>query len=316
MELFEEAGSGQSITVSESQVGQSVWMAKMFIRVFSYHLGTSTPTPLLGQYLVTLFEYFSKLLAMQFQFEQAGIQLESMPFHGYSVTLPQGGTHLAQFSSILTHILKLQLQCAHDQNSYLHLEAIIGTVLRLIKHDVQPVYQFLIATLAHSISLFAAISPLLILPVIKKLTSQPPANQLFGSLVPMLLVSPAHSLHLTTLAAKYHKGATFIDQFGKMTQIHYPITVLKDPSLLRDYQLDGIRWLGFLINHNLNAALCDDMGLGKTLQVLTVMATQIAKYPNSCSLIVAPNTVVDHWQAEIKKYIKPNIMKSSVLQNH
>jgi TATA-binding protein-associated factor len=29
--------------------------------------------------------------------------------------------------------------------------------------------------------------------------------------------------------------------------------------------MDGVRWLGFLMKYNLNAALCDDMGLGKTL---------------------------------------------------
>lgn len=40
---------------------------------------------------------------------------------------------------------------------------------------------------------------------------------------------------------------------------------------LRNYQKEGIQWLGFLTKFNLNGALCDDMGLGKTLQVFVLM---------------------------------------------
>jgi TATA-binding protein-associated factor len=40
---------------------------------------------------------------------------------------------------------------------------------------------------------------------------------------------------------------------------------------LRSYQLEGVKWLGFLVKYMLNGALCDDMGLGKTLQTLTVI---------------------------------------------
>ena len=37
-----------------------------------------------------------------------------------------------------------------------------------------------------------------------------------------------------------------------------------NPSItLREYQKEGIKWLGFLIKYNLNGALCDEMGLGK-----------------------------------------------------
>lgn len=40
---------------------------------------------------------------------------------------------------------------------------------------------------------------------------------------------------------------------------------------LRSYQVEGIKWLGFLTKYYLNGALCDDMGLGKTLQTLTMI---------------------------------------------
>ena len=50
-----------------------------------------------------------------------------------------------------------------------------------------------------------------------------------------------------------------------------------DKSILRDYQWDGIRWLGFLVKYNLHGALCDDMGLGKTIQTLAVIANEVYK---------------------------------------
>jgi hypothetical protein len=45
------------------------------------------------------------------------------------------------------------------------------------------------------------------------------------------------------------KGIKFIEGFGKMRQVEYDISQcgLKDPSILRDYQCEGIRWLGFLV---------------------------------------------------------------------
>ena len=39
-------------------------------------------------------------------------------------------------------------------------------------------------------------------------------------------------------------------------------------ATLRDYQLDGFRWMQFLARHGLHGILADDMGLGKTVQTL------------------------------------------------
>lgn len=46
---------------------------------------------------------------------------------------------------------------------------------------------------------------------------------------------------------------------------------LKPEIDLRNYQQEGIQWLGFLTKFNLNGALCDDMGLGKTLQIFVLV---------------------------------------------
>ncbi|KAL3945300.1 MAG: hypothetical protein SGBAC_000648 [Bacillariaceae sp.] len=76
-------------------------------------------------------------------------------------------------------------------------------------------------------------------------------------------------------------------------------------TVLRNYQLEGISWLRFLQNVNLNGALCDSMGLGKTLQALVSVAlshldAESGERPKS--LIVCPSSVVGHWVGEINRF--------------
>ena len=42
-------------------------------------------------------------------------------------------------------------------------------------------------------------------------------------------------------------------------------------ATLRDYQLEGYRWLHFLAGQRMGAVLADDMGLGKTVQCLAML---------------------------------------------
>ena len=39
--------------------------------------------------------------------------------------------------------------------------------------------------------------------------------------------------------------------------------------LLKNYQIDGLKWLHVLAKHNLGGILADEMGLGKTLQIIS-----------------------------------------------
>ncbi|QZZ22946.1 DEAD/DEAH box helicase [Leptothermofonsia sichuanensis E412] len=68
---------------------------------------------------------------------------------------------------------------------------------------------------------------------------------------------------------------------------------------LRDYQMDGFRWLARLAEWGVGACLADDMGLGKTLQALAVILTRAQDGP---TLIVAPTSVCMNWMAEAARF--------------
>ena len=68
---------------------------------------------------------------------------------------------------------------------------------------------------------------------------------------------------------------------------------------LRDYQLDGFRWLSRLAQWGVGACLADDMGLGKTVQGLALL---VERAPGGPSLIVAPTSVCTNWQNEATRF--------------
>ena len=68
---------------------------------------------------------------------------------------------------------------------------------------------------------------------------------------------------------------------------------------LRDYQVEGFRWLARLSHWGVGACLADDMGLGKTIQALAVMLTSAAKGP---CLVVAPTSVCMNWETEVLRF--------------
>lgn len=75
---------------------------------------------------------------------------------------------------------------------------------------------------------------------------------------------------------------------------------------LRPYQQSGVQWLWLLYSLRLGGCLADDMGLGKTIQVLALLL--LAKYYDSAdkkypSLLIIPASLLENWQAEIKKFV-------------
>ncbi len=73
---------------------------------------------------------------------------------------------------------------------------------------------------------------------------------------------------------------------------------------LREYQRDGLGWLGFLREFGLGGVLADDMGLGKTVQVLALMRANRTKARTTGlpSLVVAPRSLVYNWIEEAARF--------------
>lgn len=68
---------------------------------------------------------------------------------------------------------------------------------------------------------------------------------------------------------------------------------------LRDYQMEGFRWVTRLAHWGVGACLADDMGLGKTLQALAVI---LCRAPDGPTLIVAPTSVCLNWMTEAQRF--------------
>ncbi|MFV0274779.1 MAG: SNF2-related protein [Bacilli bacterium] len=71
---------------------------------------------------------------------------------------------------------------------------------------------------------------------------------------------------------------------------------------LRDYQIEGYKWLHFLRHYNFPGILADDMGLGKTIQTLAfIQSINVDK-----TIIVVPTSLLYNWENEILKHT-PNM---------
>lgn len=68
---------------------------------------------------------------------------------------------------------------------------------------------------------------------------------------------------------------------------------------LRDYQLEGYRWLMRLASSGFGAVLADDMGLGKTVQTLSMLLQRADGGP---ALVVAPTSVCGNWMLEVARF--------------
>lgn len=68
---------------------------------------------------------------------------------------------------------------------------------------------------------------------------------------------------------------------------------------LRDYQIEGFRWMAKLAHWGVGACLADGMGLGKTLQSLALILTRAM---NGATLVIAPTSVCLNWISEIERF--------------
>ena len=96
------------------------------------------------------------------------------------------------------------------------------------------------------------------------------------------------------------------DRAGEIKLNIKPKTARELLLKLRPYQVEGFHFLAYLATNRFGGILADDMGLGKTVQCLAWMLwlrnKETAKGETPApSLVVCPKSVIDVWDAEVKK---------------
>ena len=74
-------------------------------------------------------------------------------------------------------------------------------------------------------------------------------------------------------------------------------------AVLREYQLEGIRWMTRMFDDGCSCILADEMGLGKTLQSISFLAC-LHEYRNvrGPHLVICPLSVLSSWMDELQKW--------------
>lgn len=70
-------------------------------------------------------------------------------------------------------------------------------------------------------------------------------------------------------------------------------------DILREYQIEGYKWLRIMEMYGFGGILADDMGLGKTLQIIVYLESMKDK---GIHLVVTPASLLFNWQDEIQKF--------------
>ena len=74
--------------------------------------------------------------------------------------------------------------------------------------------------------------------------------------------------------------------------------------ILRDYQVQGFKWLKTLAQYSFGGILADDMGLGKTLQSIAYIVSELSDIRDKQQpvLIVCPSSLTYNWLSEMRKF--------------
>jgi superfamily II DNA or RNA helicase len=122
---------------------------------------------------------------------------------------------------------------------------------------------------------------------------------------------------IATGTTKLRVLANKLRDFQQVTTVPVPTGL---NATLRTYQHQGLNWLQFLREYQLNGILADDMGLGKTIQTLAHLLIEKQQGRlNKPVLIVAPTSVIFNWANEIEKFtpeLSYQVLHGSKRQQH
>ncbi|XP_075591102.1 SWI/SNF-related matrix-associated actin-dependent regulator of chromatin subfamily A member 1-like [Dermatophagoides farinae] len=79
--------------------------------------------------------------------------------------------------------------------------------------------------------------------------------------------------------------------------------LLKEGTVLKDYQKLGVGWLLQSFFYRAGAVLADEMGLGKTIQCLTFLSALKFSGITGPHLIVVPLSTVGNWAREVRRFV-------------
>lgn len=106
---------------------------------------------------------------------------------------------------------------------------------------------------------------------------------------------------------KYHivKTDNLFDEFIAKFNSYKNSTIdfsKKDLSILRDYQVEGVKWLYTIYKCGFGGILADEMGLGKSIQLIYFIKEVLKEKPDAKVLVVAPTSLIYNWKNEFDKF--------------
>ena len=99
---------------------------------------------------------------------------------------------------------------------------------------------------------------------------------------------------------------------GGNKAIFTPPASLAQGCVLKDYQLEGVRWMASLFENGVSGILADEMGLGKTIQVIALIAHLTTMGVNGPFIVIAPLATLPNWVREFNKWLP----KLAVIRYH
>ena len=90
---------------------------------------------------------------------------------------------------------------------------------------------------------------------------------------------------------------SIIQRYNQISKKNYEVPNNLNAKL-RDYQVEGYKFLNTLSDFSFGGILADEMGLGKTIQVITFLLSK----QNKKSIVIAPTALIYNWKNEIEKF--------------